>query len=57
VAGLIVSKDNYSRSPTARDVTPLDDHVEIDLHHEREIVEQKIFIRTMRVEASPRPVQ
>jgi hypothetical protein len=42
---------------SVRDPTPLDNHVEVELHHEWEIVEQKMFIRAVRVEASSGAVE
>jgi hypothetical protein len=53
LAGDRIISDNLS----PRDITPLDNHVEVHLHHEWQIVEQKMFIWTMRIEASPRTIE
>jgi hypothetical protein len=45
------------RNLSPRDITPLNNDVEVDLHHGSEVVEQKMFIRTVRIEATSGAVE
>jgi hypothetical protein len=47
--------DRLGRS--AGDPTPVDNHVEVKLYHEWQVVEEKMFIGAVRIEASSGAIQ
>ena len=50
-----VPGDRLGRS--AGDPTPVDNHVEVKLYHEWQVVEEKMFIGAVRIEASSGAIQ